>query len=66
MKTISETRMECLRMATSLATAKAIPAGDVEQTAARFYAWVREEGPKAVDQKELERLRDRFRPGASQ
>ena len=42
MRTLSETRLECIRLAASLAASKTIPPRDVIPTAMEFFRWVDE------------------------
>jgi hypothetical protein len=49
MRTLSEVRLECVRLAASLAGAKAIQPKDIIPTAMEFYRWVDEGSDGKVD-----------------
>lgn len=49
MRTIQETRLECIRLATVLASSKAIEPGNVIEQAKAYFAWIRGDDPHEDD-----------------
>lgn len=60
MRSIQETRTECLRMANILASAKVVPHTEVLTLAESYYKWIMEE-KEVVEPAKLEALVGRYR-----
>lgn len=60
MRSIQETRAECLKLANILATTKVIPHTHVLHTAESYFKWIMEE-KEVVEPAQLESLVRRFR-----
>ena len=60
MKSFSETRLECVRLANVLATAKVIPPKEVIPTAMEFFKWI-DGGDEKATPNDVARVAERFR-----
>lgn len=62
MRSTDDTRLECLKLANSLAQGKIIPAHEVQARAEEYFKWVRGEGlnNEPVGSERLARLKERF------
>lgn len=60
MKTLTEVRLECLRLAVTMAASKAIDGTSVMKTAKSFYAYVQDE-PDSVSPDAMRELQERYR-----
>jgi hypothetical protein len=60
LKSLSSMRMECLKLANILATAKVIKSTEVLTVARGYFAYVDGDEKQTATLDEVERLRDRF------
>jgi len=63
MRTLQEVRMDCMRIASSLAIAKAISSSEIIQKANELFGWVTkvDDVPDRPQSEALGRLKERFR-----